>query len=56
MLLLHGSRARHEAHAYSDWDFAYDGAPDLVAAFGRGRGLGSSYSPDVTSSVRPCSR
>jgi predicted nucleotidyltransferase len=24
MLLLHGSRARHEAHAHSDWDFAYE--------------------------------
>lgn len=24
MLLLHGSRARNEAHAHSDWDFAYE--------------------------------
>ena len=24
LLLLHGSRARHEAHAHSDWDFAYE--------------------------------
>ena len=33
MLVLHGSRARQEAHAYSDWDFAYeaDGACDADA-------------------------
>lgn len=24
MLVLHGSRARNEAHAQSDWDFAYE--------------------------------
>jgi predicted nucleotidyltransferase len=24
MLLLHGSRARNDAHAQSDWDFAYE--------------------------------
>jgi predicted nucleotidyltransferase len=24
LLLLHGSRARNEAHAHSDWDFAYE--------------------------------
>jgi predicted nucleotidyltransferase len=24
LLLLHGSRARNEAHAQSDWDFAYE--------------------------------
>lgn len=24
LLLLHGSRARNDAHAHSDWDFAYE--------------------------------
>jgi predicted nucleotidyltransferase len=38
MLLLHGSRARNEAHAHSDWDFAYEADPAfdadaLLAAF-----------------------
>ena len=38
LLLLHGSRARHEAHAHSDWDFAYEAdatfdADALLAAF-----------------------
>ena len=38
MLLLHGSRARNDAHAHSDWDFAYEADaafdPDaLLAAF-----------------------
>jgi predicted nucleotidyltransferase len=36
LLVLHGSRARGEAHALSDWDFAYesDGAfdPDALLA------------------------
>lgn len=27
MLLLYGSRARNEAHALSDWDFAYEADP-----------------------------
>lgn len=29
LLLLHGSRARGEAHANSDWDFAYLADPGL---------------------------
>lgn len=29
MLVLHGSRARGDAHAGSDWDFGYLGAADL---------------------------
>src|SRR5476649_687437 len=38
MPLLHGSRARNEAHAHSDWDFAYEADPAfdadaLLAAF-----------------------
>lgn len=38
LLLLHGSRARNEAHAHSDWDFAYEAdatfdADALLAAF-----------------------
>lgn len=38
LLLLHGSRARNEAHAHSDWDFAFEADaafdPDaLMAAF-----------------------
>lgn len=38
LLLLHGSRARIDAHAHSDWDFAYEADagfdPDaLLAAF-----------------------
>ena len=38
MLLLHGSRARGDAHAHSDWDFAYQAgatfdADALLAAF-----------------------
>ena len=31
MLLLHGSRARNEAHAHSDWDFAYEAAAKFDA-------------------------
>ena len=38
MLLLHASRARNDAHAHSDWDFAYEAAAAfdadaLLAAF-----------------------
>ena len=38
LLLLHGSRGRNEAHAHSDWDFAYEAdanfdADALLAAF-----------------------
>lgn len=38
MLLLHGSQARNQAHAHSDWDFAYQADPGfdadaLLAAF-----------------------
>ena len=29
MLLLHGSRARNEAHAHSDWDVASSDASDV---------------------------
>lgn len=29
LLVLHGSRARGDAHARSDWDFAYTGDEDL---------------------------
>jgi predicted nucleotidyltransferase len=29
LLMLFGSRARGDAHARSDWDFAYRGSPDL---------------------------
>ncbi len=39
LLLLHGSRARNQAHAHSDWDFAYEAdaafdADALLAALG----------------------
>lgn len=27
LLVLHGSRARGDHHAHSDWDFAYQAAP-----------------------------
>jgi predicted nucleotidyltransferase len=27
LLILHGSRARGEAHAWSDWDFAFEAEP-----------------------------
>ena len=29
LLILHGSRARGDAHLHSDWDFAYLAAPGL---------------------------
>lgn len=32
LLVLHGSRARGDAHAGSDWDFAYLAKPDFDAA------------------------
>jgi len=31
LLVLHGSQARGDAHALSDWDFAYEGGRDLDA-------------------------
>ena len=31
LLVLHGSRARGDAHARSDWDFAFIGAPGFDA-------------------------
>lgn len=41
LLVLHGSRARGDAHARSDWDFAYQADPTfdadaLLAAFADG--------------------
>lgn len=29
LLVLHGSRARGDSHAWSDWDFAYEAGPDF---------------------------
>jgi predicted nucleotidyltransferase len=29
LLILHGSRARGDAHAHSDWDFAYESTGEL---------------------------
>jgi predicted nucleotidyltransferase len=44
LLVLHGSRARGEAHASSDWDFAYVADPeldDLALRAALARALGS---------------
>ena len=43
LLVLHGSRARGDSHAGSDWDFAYSAEPELdvdslMASLGEGLG------------------
>jgi predicted nucleotidyltransferase len=45
LLVLHGSRARGDAHGLSDWDFAASGTPDLDLA-GLAAALGTAVRHD----------